>query len=139
MRLFTLLFIALISTSSIFGQQENTTNITVTIDNALNDDGKILFALHTNETFMKAKPIQQAKSTIENGKATISFNGVAPGEYAIIALHDENDNNRMDYEDSGMPKESYGISNNPGGFGPPQYHTAKFSVTNEPVTMHIRF
>lgn len=139
MRLFTLLFAVLICSNTMLSQQENATDITVTIDNALNDKGKILFALHTNETFMKAKPVQQAKSSIENGKAIVIFKNVIPGEYAILALHDENENNRMDFEDSGMPKESYGISNNPGGFGPPQYHTAKFKVTSESIAMNIRF
>ncbi len=62
-----------------------------------------------------------------------------PGTYAIIALHDENENQQMDYEANGMPKESYGMSNNPMGFGPPQYATAKFNFKNESIKMNIKF
>jgi len=45
----------------------------------------------------------------------------------------------MDFEDNGMPKESYGMSNNPIGFGPPQYATAKFNFENEAIEMNIKF
>ena len=56
-----------------------------------------------------------------------------------MALHDENDNNAMDFEDNGMPKESYGMSNNPMSYGPPQFATAKFEVASEDLEMNIRF
>ena len=44
---------------------------------------------------------------------------------------------RMDFEDNGMPKESYGMSNNPIGFGPPQFSTAKFELENKNLEMNI--
>ncbi len=139
MKLFTLFFALVISTNLTFSQQEKTTKIKVTIDNVLNDSGVVLFSLHTKDTFMKGNGIQSAKSKIEEGKVSITFKNVIPGEYAILVLHDENQNNRMDFEDNGMPLESYGISNNPRSYGPPEYHTAKFKVTDQPIEMNIRF
>ena len=75
----------------------------------------------------------------EKPSVTITFENVLPGEYAILALHDENDNKRMDYEDNGMPKESFGMSNNVMVMGPPQYEDAKFKVANEDLDLNIRF
>ena len=40
------------------------------------------------------------------------FEGLAPGEYAVAVMHDENGNGRMDFGLFGIPKEGYGFSNN---------------------------
>lgn len=121
-----------------FAQDEGIT-ITVTIDNVTSDKGKVLMSLHTSETFMKGKGIKDAETSIEDGKVTITFENVLPGEYAILALHDENDNKRMDFEDNGMPKESFGMSNNVMAMGPPQYDDAKFTVADKDLDLNIRF
>ncbi|MAB48848.1 MULTISPECIES: DUF2141 domain-containing protein [Winogradskyella] len=121
-----------------FAQDEGIT-ITVTVDNVTSDKGKVLMSLHTSETFMKGKGIKDAETSIEDGKVTITFENVLPGEYAILALHDENDNKRMDFEDNGMPKESFGMSNNVMAMGPPQYDDAKFTVADKDLDLNIRF
>ncbi|MBV7267819.1 DUF2141 domain-containing protein [Winogradskyella luteola] len=122
-----------------FSQEEKGIIITVTIDNVKNDTGKVLMSLHSSETFMKGKGIQNAETKIKDGKVVITFKDVAPGEYAIMALHDENENQRMDFRENGMPLESYGMSNNVMSFGPPQYDDAKFKVEDKDLEMIIRF
>jgi len=131
-------FIFVLATSLAFSQTNGQT-ITVTIDNVTSNDGKVLFALHTKETFMKGGGIDSAESIIDDGKVKVVFKNVQPGEYAIMALHDANNNGRMDYRENGMPLEAYGTSNNPMFFGPPQYDEAKFEVSNEDLEMKIRF
>ncbi len=113
--------------------------ITVTVDNISNTNGKVMISLHTSETFMKGPGIQNAESKIENGTVSVTFNNVVPGTYAIMALHDENENNRMDFEDTGMPKEAFGSSNNPMNFGPPQFVDSKFEVAQEVLDIKITF
>ena len=88
---------------------------------------------------MKKQPIQSASADIKDGKATVTFENIKPGDYAIIALHDLNGNQSMDFEANGMPKESFGTSNNPRSFGPPMYDDAKFNVANEDLELSIRF
>jgi uncharacterized protein (DUF2141 family) len=123
-----------------FSQEENKgITITVTIDNAKNDTGKVLMSLHTSETFMKGKGIIDSESEIKDGKVIITFKNVQPGEYAIMALHDENGNQRMDFRENGMPLESYGTSNNVMAFGPPLYDDAKFKVEDNDLELNIRF
>lgn len=122
-----------------FSQEDKGITITITIDNVKNDTGKVLLSLHTSETFMKEKGIKDSETEIKDGKITLTFENVLPGDYAIMALHDENENMRMDFEDNGMPKESYGISNNVMSFGPPQYDDAKFKVENKNLKLKIRF
>tara|TARA_R110002049_G_scaffold71664_4_gene184482 strand:+ start:7776 stop:8168 length:393 start_codon:yes stop_codon:yes gene_type:complete len=112
--LFRLIFTLLLSV--IFSNAQETENgktITVTIEKISNHNGKVLLSLHTKDAFMKAPGIQNKESKIVDAKVEVTF---------------ENENQRMDFEANGMPKESYGTSNNDMGFGPPQYETAKFDV-----------
>ena len=114
-------------------------SITVTVENIKSNDGKVLIGLHNSETFMRADGLDNLESTIENNKAVLVFKNVKPGEYALLAMHDENENYMMDFEASGMPKESFGLSNNPMSFGPPQFNEAKFTVEDKDINFTIRF
>jgi len=134
-----LLTFALALTTLFSFSQDKGITITITIDNVKNDIGKVSFALHTNDTFMKGNGVMNTETTIKDGKVTITFENVQPGEYAIMALHDENENGRMDFRENGMPLESYGTSNNVMDFGPPQYDDAKFNVEKEALELSIRF
>lgn len=129
------LFVSLVA----MAQESTGTKITVTIDNISNNEGKVLAGLHTEDTFMKGPGVQNQESKIENGKVILTFTNVAPGSYAILALHDANENNRMDYEANGMPKESYGMSGNDMSYGPPSFTASKFEVGSEDLELSIRF
>ncbi|WP_040280113.1 DUF2141 domain-containing protein [Psychroserpens damuponensis] len=134
------LFIVLTLISTLgFSQDTKGHTLTITVENAKSDDGKIVLALNTEATFMKTQPIQSASATIKDGTAILTFENIQPGDYAIIALHDLNGNQRMDFDANGMPVESYGTSNNPRSFGPPNYGDAKFNVANKDVELSIRF
>ncbi|MGC6431350.1 MAG: DUF2141 domain-containing protein [Jejuia sp.] len=137
-RLSTLIITLFLSINFSNAQDEGKT-ITVTIENITNNNGHVLLSLHTESTFMKGAGIQNAKTKIIDGKITATFKNVTPGTYAIMALHDENDNNAMDFEANGMPKEDYGMSNNSMSFGPPQFAEAKFDMAKEDLEMNIKF
>ncbi len=122
-----------------FSQDTKGITITVTIDNVKNDNGNVILGLHSEDTFMRGQGVQSAKSEIKNGKITATFTNVPAGTFAIMALHDANDNERMDFEPSGMPSESYGMSNNPMSYGPPQFNEAKFEVNGKDLEFKIRF
>jgi len=134
------LFIALvISTTLSFAQTEKTQDITVTIENISNSRGHVIIGLHTAATFMKSDGIQKVESKIKDGKVVVTFKNVTPGQYALLALHDENDNKQMDFEPNGMPLESYGLSNNPMLMGPPTFTDGKFEVVDKNVDVTIKF
>lgn len=112
--------------------------ITATVTNVTSDKGKVSFALYTKDSFMKV-PLQAKSSTIINGKSSVIFENIEPGEYAIICFHDKNDNDKMDFQENGMPLEDYGASNNIMSFGPPKYDDAKFTVADEDLSIEIKF
>ncbi|WP_339626144.1 DUF2141 domain-containing protein [uncultured Winogradskyella sp.] len=134
-----ILTIALVFTSLFGFSQDTGVTITVTIDNVKNNTGKVSFALHTKDSFMKGPGVLNTETKIKDGKVEVTFKNVKPGNYAIMALHDMNENNRMDFRENGMPLEDYGMSNNVMSFGPPQYNDAKFTVAKTDIKLNIRF
>jgi len=134
-----ILALALVLNFAFSSAQEDGITITITIDNATSDEGKVIASVHTMDTFMKGAGILNAESEIKDGKVTLVFENVTPGTYAIMALHDVNNNNRMDFEANGMPKESYGMSGNEMTMGPPSFDMAKFEVSDQDLEFNIRF
>ena len=112
------------------------TTITVTVPVASNE-GTVLVGLDDEAHFMQ-KGIQSAEGIIKDGQATVTFNNVAPGEYAVVLFHDKNGNKIMDFDPMGMPLEPYGISNNIMSYGPPQWSDAKFEVGSDPIVLEIK-
>ena len=86
-----------------------------------------------------AKVFRQVAGKIENGICTLVLNDLPPGEYAILLLHDENNNLKMDTRLMGIPKEGYGASNDAKvTFGPPKYEDARFLLKRTPETLRIK-
>ena len=109
MKTLTLIIAFVLSVTFTNAQEAKTgQTITVNIDKLQSEAGHILVSLHTENTFMKGNGIKDAKSKIVDGKVTVTFENIAAGTYAILVLHDINDNNQMDFEPNGMPKESFG-------------------------------
>lgn len=134
-----LLFTLFLFSVSVASSQEISNTITVSVSNISSDEGKVIMSLHSEDTFMKTAPVQMETALIDNGKASVTFKNVEPGVYGIIGFHDKNNNDRIDMSSNGMPVESYGVSNNPMNFGPPQWSEAKFEVLDQPLNLEIRF
>jgi uncharacterized protein (DUF2141 family) len=57
----------------------------------------------------------------------VTFDSLAKGSYAAAIIHDENNNQKLDQGEMGIPVEGYGFSNDARGlFGPPDFRLAMF-------------
>ena len=64
---------------------------------------------------------------IQDTQARCDFVGIPPGTYAIIVIHDENRNGKLDTNWLGVPKEDYGFSNDAEAFlSAPSFSAATF-------------
>ena len=113
-----------------------TESVTVTVP-VQSEEGNVVFGLYDETSFMK-QPLVGLEGEIKDGKATVTFEDVKPGAYAILLFHDKNENKQMDFEPNGMPTEPYGVSNNVMSMGPPLWSDAKFEVIDKPVELEIR-
>lgn len=63
----------------------------------------------------------------------------SPGLYAVVAYHDKNANLKFDRSAIGLPKEAYGVSNNPKiRLAPPPISKALIDVPASGVAIEIR-
>lgn len=120
---------------------DNRGNLSLQINGLKSDKGKVLIALcNSKEQFTSDKDIyyKKVKVSINNRKAYHVFEDIPYGEYAVKIYHDENNNEKLDKSFMGIPKESYGFSNNARGtFGPPKYEDAKFILESKELKMVI--
>ena len=104
------------------------------------DGGSVRIALCKGRTaFEKVEGCHERSMSANGPVVELTFTDLPPGEYAIKALHDVNDNKDMDYTMIGMPKEPYGFSNNAmGTFGPPDFDQAKIELIPGTNTVRLR-
>ena len=120
-------------------QTENSGSISATVPNVTGTEGSVRFAIYSAETFMKTAPEYSVNAEIKEGKAIANFENIPEGTYAILVMHDKNDNGQMDFDPNGMPLEDYGASGNTMPYGPPVWDESKFNFDGEQTEIVIRF
>ncbi len=100
--------------------------LTVEIDQLRNNNGKLLLELNNEDEEI----IQGFSETIANNKCVIVIKDLKPGKYAFKFFHDENNDEEINTNFMGIPKEGYGFSNNAKGtFGPPSFDKMLFELS----------
>lgn len=125
--LFSVLFISL----SIFAQSYT---VEFKIKNVKNNKGYISAGLYNQadafpeeDGAFKGKKVKAEKDYVK-----IKFENLPSGNYALAVLHDENNNEEMDTNIIGIPKEGYCFSQNAKAkFGAPSFDKAKFTVDRD--------
>jgi uncharacterized protein (DUF2141 family) len=111
-------------------------SITVNVSGLRSQKGEIIICLWKKED--KNFPICSSTASFQHvtAKATTSnvtatFQNVPPGQYAISAFHDENQDSKLNRGFMGRPNEGLALSNmdlNQGGQGRPSFDKAKFMI-----------
>ena len=106
-------------------------------------EGSLKIVLHDSAlSYEKADhiPFRSISVPADSEHMTLRLEGIPPGRYAFIIYQDVNDNDDIDSNFIGWPKEPFGFSNNPPiRFGPPSFTKASFEVTgNQRVGVELR-
>jgi len=111
---------ALLCLAAAAGAQPGTCTLTVHVDGFRNQ----------RAFFHKGFPIAGTESS-----AQVSL---PPGRYALVVLHDENSNHKLDRNFLGIPKEGFGFANNPRVMLiAPGFDTAAFEVACPATDLRI--
>ena len=106
-----------------------------------NNKGKVLAGLYDEEKkFPKENlALRNLKEPPKNMTCTIKTMNLPYGDYAVAAMHDENESGNMDFNFIGLPTEIYGFSNDkrPGLLGPPGFKACKFKIDKPVVKIKI--
>ncbi len=129
----------ILNASFAYSQNGTANTLTVSVSNLDSSDGKVFITLYNSSDSFLKKGFKTSYATITEKSCQVVFKDVPNGTYAISLFHDENGNNKMDTGFFGIPKESYGCSNNAKGvMGPPKWEDAKFQIQDQSISQHIQ-
>lgn len=106
-------------------RQEQLFELTVIAEGVRSENGAVIMELSNAE----GEAVSGAKVSIRDGESRWVFTEVPAGKWAVRLFHDENNNEKLDTNFLGIPREGYGFSNNPPArFGPPPFNARLFEV-----------
>ena len=93
---------------------------------------------NSSQDFLLEAYLQQSGEVSEDGTFEAEFAGLEEGEYAIVVVHDANDNGVFDAGLFGFGGESVAYSNDASSWlGRPSFDDAKFTVDQAEQTITI--
>lgn len=118
-------------------QAPKTGTLKVEITGIRNDAGDIRVAVRSDENTIAAAQVATIDPKTLTAEAV--FDNLPEGDYGVAVFHDENKNEKLDFNDVGMPLEGYGHSNNPAKRpGPPDFSETKFTFAAPTQTVAIQ-
>lgn len=105
-------------------------------------DGQLIVTLYnTKEGFPTSESavyIKEIVDHLERPVIQVKFYDLQTGEYALVAVHDENSDGDMNYNVIGIPKEGYCFSNNVRPFmRAPSWEDARILYRGETILVRI--
>ena len=114
-----------------FAKAASAAEVIVRIDNPPESGTVALALFNTANSFGDLRdPYVVVKYSLD-GREEYKVENVAAGEYALLVYFDENNNDRIDKNFIGIPKEPLGFSNRYLPKGPPSYKRAMFKIQQE--------
>ena len=135
----TISFFLLLFTNLFYQQKQ--ADLLIKFDKPV-DKGKLLVYIYNSADGFPQEKIKIFRKEIFICKQTkhITINNLAFGSYAIIVVHDKNNNEKLDRNWVGFPAEPYALSGNPKfHFGPPRYEEVKFDFNKYKKTLYLKF
>ena len=120
--------VSLAAAAALFATPAMAGDVTVTLTGVKAKGGTIRVSLYDKATFLRALApfIAEAKGD-KAGDATVTFRNVPAGDYAIAALHDADDNEKITSKD-GMMAEGTALSRSETLTTMPTFDLAKVAV-----------
>ncbi len=133
-----ILFFGIVMLSSFFANAQ--CELHVHVNNLKKNKGKVVVALFNKEgDFLKKDYKNKVVNINGDLEAVAVFKNLPQGTYAVSVIHDENENKELDANFVGIPKEAFGFSRDAkGGFGPPSFDAASFSLVTGRKEISIR-
>ncbi|HEV3491194.1 MAG TPA: DUF2141 domain-containing protein [Reyranella sp.] len=119
----------------------NAADLTIKLSGAHNAEGAVSAAIFASkEAFPKeGQQVAAFRQKAATGTVSVTFHDLPPGRYAVTALHDENNNGKLDRDATGIPSEGYGVSNDARELlSPPYWDKASFELGSEAKTVDVK-
>lgn len=107
-------------------------SVKVVVEGIRGRQGDLRVGLFHREGFPREerKAVYGVVAAVTGSNQVVVVAGVVPGDYAILAYHDDNGNGKVDCDVIGRPREGYGVSNNARSrWHAPDFEMAKVAVS----------
>jgi len=118
-------------------------DLRIVVSRLRGDQGQLRVALYAgNDRFLDENAmvagIRVRASAVRDGVFAVTLHGLAPGQYAVTAHHDEDGDGTKNANLLGIPTEGYGFSNGAKGTtGPPAFDDAAFELGERPAEVRV--
>lgn len=120
---------------------QNRIELRVTVNNVKKGEGSIVADLHDNikENFLEGdKVLLRVRAKATQGQTSFCIPMREAGDYAVAFYHDKNDNMKFDKGFLSIPKEHFGMSQNPKfGMKSPEFEQAVFTMPSTGADLNI--
>ena len=102
----------------------------VSVDGLRDARGMVMLCLTRRADFLECDrdPARVTRIVPAGKAAAIDLGGLAPGTWSLLAIHDANQNGKLDTM-MGIPREGFAFSGNPAvRFGPPHLDQVRFAL-----------
>jgi uncharacterized protein (DUF2141 family) len=143
--LFLAAFCLLCSAAISYAESSETCSLVIHVDGIRNEKGVIgasIFNSPNGWPESNDKSFRHGPATFTGTAGTITFDGIPAGDYAVVAIHDENKNHKLDRNFVGWPLEGFGFANNPKvGLITPAFKEALTHVScpKTEITIHLQY
>jgi uncharacterized protein (DUF2141 family) len=106
-------------------------SLSIAFTGLASSQGAIMVALFDSAAAYggQGAPVRASMAAANGSSVRISFDGLAPGRYAVKAFHDLNGDGKLNANPFGTPTEPYAFSNGAQArMGPPGWDAAAFTV-----------
>ena len=121
-----------------YAQMDNPATLSVILENCSSAQGKVLVSVHNASTFYDQTPPFWAEKKAKTEVLSFTFKLSKNTSYAVMVLHDKNENYQMDFNQIGLPKEEAANSGKRNKYGRPLFELAKFELKKDRL-MRLRF
>lgn len=113
-------------------------SLTVSLDGAKPAGGPLTVLLFDRADGFPKETRAAQRHVLPKGEARLELDGLKPGQYAVMAYHDEDGNGELNRFLGMIPKEGWGLSNNPAVSGKPDFKDAAVTVPENGTALTIR-
>jgi uncharacterized protein (DUF2141 family) len=113
---------------------QSTETLTVVVNGLQRQKGQLCLGVYSNEQgfpFSNKSVVRNFCTKITKNSLVTKFSGLKPGTYAVAVVDDRNGDRKLNTDFFGIPKEGFGVSNNPTvsvTTGTPKFSNASFSL-----------
>jgi len=112
--------------------------LTVTVEGSRPGGGPLTVLLFDRADGFPTESRATRRHVLPDGQSTLALDDLEPGQYAVMAYHDEDGNGELNRFLGMIPQEGWGLSNNPAVSGKPAFKDAAVTLPKSGTSLTLK-